>query len=172
MSNRRISRRTVLGSVSAASLTPALAVVHPDSGLVRDTMPSLLPAFVTDLALADARSPAANQQHFDVAGGRIDGPRLRGIVQSGRLECDFDATGHLLGIDARLLLRTDQGRVLLLRDHGMHALTAAPQRAFTSRPELLAPEGDVTVLAAVLVGRWSVGRRAADGARLTAFEVR
>lgn len=178
MAQPRITRRSVLGSVGAATLSPALvAPVDSHAGLVADAFPDGAqpagrPAFVVQLRIGSRQcTDGSGGGHWaPILGGEITGPQLRGQVQAGRVDWQVHPAGDSVELTTRASVLTHDGRLLELRDRGIcpvsgsHEVCTSPQLLELSPDGLAAPQP-------LLVGRLDTNNQAAGALRLLAFEV-
>lgn len=169
MRNRRITRRTVLGSVSAASLAPVLPLDSHMEPSDRSS-PTVVRAFSLQLDVT-TQVTTRDALQFRVLGGQVAGAHVQGIVQSGQVSCRLDAQGAVLALEAQVLVQRHDGELVLLRDQSARP-AAQPAALLPSRPELLHSLTQAALLPALLVGRWDLGAAAQGRLQLLAFEVR
>lgn len=177
----RITRRSVLGSVGAVSLSPALtahALTGPvDAALQPDDSPPVrsVPAFDAHLVVGPARRSAADPASgwAPVTGGEVTGSVLRGVVLPGRVEWHVDHASQCVEIRARFsVLRADGVRVEV-RDRAVYPSAVAPGAVvgLCTAPELLDAATEQPVSPMLLVGRLDASGFDAGRVSLRAFRV-
>lgn len=174
MAGTHISRRSMLGSVGAASLTPVLLKASENSFSPTPSLtdaaalPHASPVFVAQLRVTVLATDAAIKQ-VAITGGELQGPSLEGVVQGGRIEWQPQATG--LAVVVRFAVRRADGTLVELCERGLQAdcadVTAAARLSTVSQP---APEDD-SALPALRVGRLDLTGLQQGMVRLLAFEV-
>src|SRR5688500_7470756 len=117
MARARISRRSLLGSVGAASLAPGLLSPTPsEARLAQDSAgaPQLQPAFAAELALGVPALDGAvpQQMRAEIQGGSVTGRLLRGTVQHGTVGWRSDPVAALTEVTARFTVLREDGRLV------------------------------------------------------------
>jgi hypothetical protein len=170
MASARITRRAMLGSAGAASLSPVLPASAPDS-----QAPHTRLAFAADVSVGAAEIVAGQpgRRWSAVLGGNIHGPLLSGAVQGGRIDWHVDALSQSVEISARFGVLGRDGRLLEIRDRAVFpgsSLPASMTRIVTA-PLLLEAAETVPAAPALLVGRLDASQFARGVVHLDAFEV-
>lgn len=120
-----MNRRELIGAVGAASLLPAaFAAPAPQQ---------VLPAFEASLRLGSARNGVGNHQWSEIVAGKLQGKRLAGRVQSGRLDWFVDPCSGAVEVALACSVLRDDGSTVELRDRSAIA-TAADRAALPGHP--------------------------------------
>jgi hypothetical protein len=176
MPKMRITRRAVLGSVGASlSATLAAPARASLSNSGDPGLPQARRAFAARLEVARTeQTSGARVQHWaNILGGAIDGPRLNGVVQGGRVDWCTDLAGESVEVTTTFIVRCEDGRMIEVRDRGFYPVSGAAtaSAAICTAPELVEPAGQAPVAPAVLVGRLDASGLGQGVVRLVAFEV-
>lgn len=170
MANARITRRAVLGSAGAASLSPVISVSASDA-----LAPHARLAFAARISVgaAEAVESSPGRQWSAVLGGEIHGPLVSGAVQGGRIDWHVDARSQTVEITARFGVLSRDGRLLEIRDRAVFPGAIAPASAsvIATAPMLVEQADEVPARPALLVGRLDASRFADGVVQLDAFEV-
>lgn len=162
-----MTRRTLLGSMGAATMFPRLA-----AGVNATAPRAAMPAMQIGVRVGEPRNGLHGRRHAEVLAGLVHGSLMQGAVQSGHLEWLVDpASGAVeVALDMRLL-RAD-GALLRLRDRSVHAdaavladvpgILTAPQLFDSTGAALLAPARLAARLDASGLGRGVIWLRAFD----------
>jgi hypothetical protein len=138
-------------------------------------LPQARRAFAARLEVGKPKqtSGARVQGWATILGGAIDGPRLSGVVQGGRFDWSTDPAGESVEVTATFIVRSDDGRMIEVRDRGVYPVSAAvtASAAICTSPELVQPAGEAPVSPAVLIGRLDASHLNQGVVRLLAFEV-
>lgn len=171
MAGARISRRSVLGTVSAASLAPML----PQPAAARllpagEVHPRAAPAFHAELEVAAASVAVPGERVARITGGRVAGRLLSGQVEGGSIWWRDHPAGQ--EVTARFAVRTGEGWRLEVVERGFLG-AAQPGRAATlsTSTELLAPDSGLPESPSLLVGRLDLGRLGEGTVSLSTYEV-
>jgi hypothetical protein len=176
MASVRISRRSVLGSVGAASLAPGLLSPTPSQARLRaeevEGVPGIEPAFAADLALGPItpQQGAPSQLWAVIQGGTVTGRLLRGAIQHGRIEWRRDPVAGLVEVTTRFTVLREDGRLVEVQDRGVGPASgeASANVAVCTAPVLM--EAGHPAPAALLVGRLDPTNVATGVLSLHAFE--
>jgi len=173
MSGTRVSRRAMLGSVGAASLSPVLQASVPDiSGLRASPDPPLARlAFTATLQTDEIHESPCGARDAAIIGGSLQGHRLSGTVQAGRIQWSAPSAEAMVEVRTHVLVMRQDGTLVEVHDRGLMPAGADPgQASISTRPELTGEreEQDVPVL---LVGRLDASEVLRGVLRLQAFEV-
>jgi hypothetical protein len=172
MTTDRITRRTLLGSVGAVSLAPAL---HAEIGSSSDNPRAAAPsphataAFTLHLETGEAQAVAGSTDCWsaEVRGGRVTGLQLHGEVESGRIDFALDAEAGVVRASTRLIIRTPSGAHVELQDVAERTGRAKLQQ-LCGRCELM--HGGVQ-RPALLVGRMDASALRSGKLSMSVFEV-
>lgn len=175
MAGTRISRRSMLGTVGAASLAPALLQAsasasgtdpRPDPA----SLPHASPLFVARLQVGACATDGAIS-HAPITGGELHGHALQGVVQGGRIEWQRQASG--LAVAVRFAVRRADGTLAEISERGLQAdcCDIAGAGSISTVAEAPGPDSDSPATPALRVGRLDVTRLSQGVARLLAFEV-
>jgi hypothetical protein len=176
MASARISRRSVLGSVGAASLTPGLLSPETAQASLRADQiidaPGVRPAFAAELALGAiiAQQGAPSQLWAAIQGGSVTGRLLCGAVQQGRIQWRSDPAAGLLEVTTSFTVLRDDGTLVEVQDRGVAPASGETPAAVAicTAPVLL--QGGLPAPAALLVGRLDPANVATGVLRLHVFE--
>jgi hypothetical protein len=127
-------------------------------------------------------TPAGRRRVDTVAGGRFAGPRVRGIIRAGGMDCLLVRTDGSVRPDVRLVLCTEEGEEILMQYEGIrHGAPDVMRRLAAGEPVAdteyylrttprfeTASERLAWLNHVVAVG---VGRRLPEGAEYTVFEI-
>lgn len=170
MANARITRRAVLGTAGAASLSTVLAASASDA-----LAPHARPAFAARISVGAAEMVVSSpgRRWSAVLGGEIHGPLVSGAVQGGRIDWHIDARSQAVEITARFGVLGSDGRLLEIRDRAIFPGVMAPASvsAIATAPMLVEQADEVPATPALLVGRLDASRFADGVVLLDAFEV-
>jgi len=171
MSGTRVSRRAMLGSVGAASLSPVLQASVSGVSASLD-LPFARPAFAATLQTAEVHESAGGSRSASIIGGSIQGRRLSGAVQSGHIHWSASSGGSAVEVTTRLLVARPDGSLVEVHDRGVMPpdTDAARHAAIPTRTELagVREEEGVPLL---LVGRLDASGLGKRVLKLQAFEV-
>jgi hypothetical protein len=178
MASARITRRAVLGSAGAASLSPMLAASArgaPGDESPHAPQPRSRAAFAAEISVG-AAEPVAGSAHrrwAAVLGGEIAGPALSGAVQGGRIDWSIDEHGQTVELTARFGVLCPDGRLFELRDRAVYQGVQPPAHSavIVTAPQLLEAAAEVPAAPALLVGRLDASQFRNGTVRLLAFEV-
>lgn len=164
----RITRRSALGSISAAGMFPAFASAIT-AGASRRTEPALQ----VTLRIGQPQSGSAAWRHALIHGGTVAGALMRGSVQSGRIEWLVDPASGAVEAVANVLVLREDGVLVELRDRTVHAGRDAPADVpgLSTAPQLFDESGQSLQLPA-LVGRLDASALPLGLLTLRAFEQR
>src|SRR5262245_47223122 len=130
-----VTRRTLLGSVGAAAMFPAL-------GSAFRTLPAGAPrpALEASLLVGEPQTGPGGRRTAAVRGGRVTGHLLQGVVQSGQLEWLVDPASGAVELAARVQVRRADGELVELHDRTAHAAedSFAAQPGWPTAPRLIA----------------------------------
>lgn len=178
MGQKRFSRRSVLGSVGAASVVPTIpggSAVASATALPIDNGVQIAPAFVATLNVGRQIRNDASPRHFSapVLGGEVTGPLLTGSVQPGRIEWIIDEASNTVELIASYAVLRADGALIQVRDRSMHAVAAAPAASADIRtaPELHADSAHVELQPSVLVGMLDASGFTEGRVSLRAFRI-
>jgi hypothetical protein len=171
MEQTRFSRRTVLGSVGAVSVAPALPGDGDESARLSVHTE---PAFAGTIFVGPQQR-GTSQAHFSAAilGGEVSGPLLQGQVLPGRIEWTIDAGSQTMQLSASYAVRCADGSLVQVRDRSVQGAAAAPAAGKSLRtvPELHA-DGELGGLSgSVLVGVLDASGFSAGQVMLRVFRV-
>ena len=127
-------------------------------------------------------TPTGRRRVDTVAGGRFEGPRLRGIVRAGGMDCLLERADGSVRPDVRLVLCSEDGDEILMQYEGIrHGPADVMRRLAAGEPVAdadyylrttprfeTASERLAWLNRVVAVG---VGRRLPKGAEYTVFEI-
>jgi len=127
-------------------------------------------------------TPSGRRRVDMVAGGRFQGPRLRGVVLAGGNDCLLERADGSVRPDVRLVLRTDEGEDSLMTYEGIrHGAPEVMRRLAAGEPVsdseyYLRTTARFETASARLawlnkVVAVGVGKRLAKGAEYTIFEI-
>jgi hypothetical protein len=177
MASSLITRRSLLGSAGAASLTPVL-LNDTDTCTgqpLQPAAPKAAPAFTARIAVgAGSRiSFQPGLRHASILGGEITGPLLNGTVQGGNVQWHIDAANGQVEIAARLVVLRSDGVLLELRDIARYPADSLPSAtaSIATTPVLMETAGELPATPALLVGRLDASQFANGVVLLHAFEV-
>lgn len=170
MTGTRVSRRSVLGSVGAASLSPALLQASISESALH---PLALPAFQARIEVGQPTGTDGNSHWAPVTGGVIRGQRLAGRVQGGRIDWRTGAGGGPVEVTACFQVLCEDGRLVEVQDRGLQAaeMDAPAGTVMTTTPELSGDVGEWCARPALLVGRMDTSQLGKGVLKLHAFEV-
>lgn len=171
MAGTRMSRRSMLGTVSAASVSPVLEARAPAAEVPSGTsghLPHLQPAFAVRLDVRPATAGEGDRS-LRITGGVASGPGLSGSVQGGSILWNRQPDGSVEVITQFSVQRAD-GACVEVFDRGVQPQEAAG-RPIGTVPVLRQPAADIAVPHALMVGRLDASRQQAGVVQLTAFEV-
>lgn len=170
MANARITRRAVLGSAGAASLSPVFSASTDDALAPRARL-----AFSARISVGAAETVASSpgRRWSAVIGGEIHGPLVSGAVQGGRIDWHVDARSQTVEITARFGVLGRDGRLLEIRDRAVFPGVVPPASVpvISTAPMLVEQADEVPATPALLVGRLDASRFADGVVQLDAFEV-
>lgn len=166
MMDAGMTRRTLLGSVGAATMFPQLA-----AGVSRIAPPAALPAMQIAMRVDEPRHGLQGRRHAVVLAGRVEGSLVQGTVQSGRLEWLADPLTGAVDIAIDLQLLRADGRLLQLRDRSVPADGAAVGApGVATAPQLFDSAGSAWLAPAQLAGRLDASGLARGVIWLRAFD--
>jgi len=171
MSGTRVSRRAMLGSVGAASLSPVLQASIPDLSASLD-LPLARPAFTAALQTAEMQESASGSRSASIIGGSMQGRRLSGNVRSGRIQWSAPALGSPVEVTTHLLVARPDGSLVEVLNRGVVPADSdvSCHPAISTRIELAGnEEGPGAPL--LLVGRLDASGLGKGVLKLQAFEV-
>jgi hypothetical protein len=178
MGQKRFSRRSVLGSVGAASVVPTItggSAVASATALPFDNGVQVAPAFVATLNVGRQIRNDASPRHFSapILGGEVTGVLLSGLIQPGRIEWTIDAASNTVELIASYAVLRADGALIQVKDRCVHAVAAAPAASAGIRtaPELLADSAHVELPPSVLVGMLDASGFADGRVSLRAFRI-
>src|SRR5688572_11898785 len=124
MARARISRRSLLGSVGAASLAPGLLTPMPSEARLAQHPagePGVQPAFAAELVLGvlAPEGEVPQQLRAVIHGGSVTGRLLRGTVQHGTVGWRSDPVAGLTEVTARFTVLREDGRLVEVQDRGV-----------------------------------------------------
>jgi hypothetical protein len=124
----RLSRRSLLGSVGAASISPALPALARDSAAPAAEFPATTPAFEGRLLLGPQKRLTQFPARYAAAvlGGEFSGTVLAGVVQTGRVEWTVDADSQSMQISAQYAVLRQDGELVEVRDRSVHPRAVKP----------------------------------------------
>lgn len=167
--DQQLTRRTLLGSVGAATIASSLPT---QAGVGREGVPALRRAFVAEVKTAPVSigKQSGLVRHMWVTGGVVRGSLLEGQIQSGRLEWQMAAGQSGVELLAEFVVRRADGSTVEVRDRALGTVTneGAELSLLASRPELRDALGASPV---TLVGRMDASACMAGTVRLNAFMV-
>jgi hypothetical protein len=170
MASARITRRALLGSAGAASLSPVLPV-PAGAGL----SPHARLAFAARLRVGKAQAVAGHpgRQWTAVLAGEIGGPLVSGAVQAGRIDWNVDEASRSVEVTAQFAVLCGDGRLLQIRDRAVFAGVTPPSRmpCVATAPQVVDQAGELAATPALLVGRLDASGFARGVVQLDAFEV-
>lgn len=171
MAGPRVSRRSVLGTVGAASLAPVLP--RPASARLGEgtagVPPAAVPAFHAELTLSGTASLQSAGMAL-IAGGRVAGRLLAGEVEAGQLQWHRHPAG--LEVALAVAVRCADGRRVELVGRGVLADADLRRRpVLNTNAELLALDGGLPACPTLLVGRLDLGRLGEGATSLLTYEV-
>jgi hypothetical protein len=162
-----MTRRTLLGSVAAATLLPRLA-----AGVTSPSPDTATPAMQVSMRLGEPLVGMHGWRRAVVLAGLVQGSLMQGKVQSGQLQWLVDPASGAVEIAIDMLLVRADGAMIQLRDRSAPAV-AAPSAAWPGLPTApalfdaagmqLSPVGLAGRLDASALGRGLVWLRAFDG---------
>jgi hypothetical protein len=171
MEQTRFSRRTVLGSVGAASIAPTLP--GDDDECARVAVHTE-PAF-TGTILVGPQLRGTSPTHFSAAilGGEVSGPLLQGQVLPGRIEWTIDAGSQTMQLSASYAVRCADGLLVQVRDRSVHGGAAAPAagKGLRTAPELHTDGEHGGLAGSLLVGVLDASGFSAGQVMLRVFRV-
>lgn len=171
MAGTRMSRRSMLGSVSAASFSPVLSAGSPNAAeraAEPRQAPHLQPAFSVRLDVTPATA-GEGDRCLRIVGGQASGPGLSGPVQGGSIVWTGQSDGSVKVTTRFAVLRADGSSVEVV-DRGIQPHPASGTPIGTT-PVLSLPGADFAVPQALMVGRLDASGQAAGVVQLVAFEV-
>lgn len=176
MTGARVSRRSLLGSVGAVSLSPALEASIGDLSSFKATAPdslSTVPAFVARLEIGALNIIDSQSRWAQITGGRVHGRRLDGTAQGGRVEWRSRDGGTMLEVSTQVLVKCTDGRLAEIHDRGLVAAdeTGCATAIISTIPELQGTREDGPGTPLMLVGRLDASRISDGILDLHAFEV-
>ena len=165
--NAGMTRRTLLGSISAAGLFPSFATATTAAA-----SHAAVPALEIGLRIGQPQSGLAGWRHAAIHGGSVAGALMQGRVQSGRLEWLVDPASGAVAVVARVQMRRDDGVLVELCDRTTHAgADGSDFPGLTTAPQLLDAAG-ASLPHPVLAGRLDASGFARGVVTLRAFEQR
>lgn len=174
MAGTHMTRRSMLGTVAAASLAPVLparADLHAGPGASGAQLPRARPAFIGRLQVSGM--PGASTTPFvAITGGTLRGGSLAGTVRAGQIQWQLQPEGSF-EVVVRFDLHCADGELLQVHERGLiPAGTAITQcAAINATAEVLGADGLPSARASLLVGRIDTTQLHAGVMRLLAFEV-
>ncbi len=179
MRDVRVTRRSVLGSVGAVSVSSSLTAqaVGADAGafLSATAPPRTAPAFDAVLKVGRAQRSAAGATlaSAPILGGEIAGPLLSGEVLPGLVEWRIDAPSQSMEVCARFSVRREDGVMVEVRDRAVIPAATAPAAAagLCTAPELLDAASEMPASPELLVGRLDATRFGSGVVVLRAFRI-
>lgn len=174
MAGTRISRRSMLGTVGAASLVPVLLKASdgpPAGSAPPDALPHAAPAYLARFRVSPIAPHAAQPRAVAIIGGTVEGTRLSGVVESGSVEWQQYCDG--MAVTAHYSVRRADGSVVEVRERGMQSACTGIHGAsgMSLVSELSGPDVETCALPALRVGRLDTTRLHQGEIRLLAFEV-
>lgn len=170
MASARITRRSVLGSAGAASLSPVFSAGKQDA-----LSPYARLAFAARISVGAAEDVAGypGRQWCAVLGGEIHGALLQGAVQGGRIDWCRDTASNTVEITARFGVLARDGRLLEIRDRAIFPGNQQPamRSPLATAPQVVEQADEIPATPALLVGRLDVSRFTRGVVQLDAFEV-
>jgi hypothetical protein len=172
MSGMRLSRRSLLGSVGAASITPALPAVARDGTASLPGLPQTEPAFEGTLLTGPQKRMAAGQYSAAIVGGVFTGPLLAGTVHSGRIDWRIDAASEAMHVTASYAVLRQDGVLVQVKDRSVHpqAIRPAMSTRLRTAPEIISDGGEQEP-APLLVGLLDASGFSSGQVSLRAFRV-
>lgn len=164
-----MSRRSMLGTVGAASLAPVLLKAGAPAAQVTD--PELRPAFSGTLIVGAPQRVEARLHSATITGGSLDGSRLTGAVQGGRIQwLAREDGGHEMSLHFEVRCR--DGRLVEVSERAILAagIDPASRCAVTATIEPISIEARAGE-AALLAGRLDATEIERGEVKLLAFEV-
>lgn len=171
MAGTRISRRSMLGTVGAATLAPVLVNAGARAVPATAGSPEVQPAFSGNLTVGTIERDGAVLRAASIAGGTLHGSRLAGAVHGGRIEWLPRADGSH-EVQLRFHVQCADGHQTEVFQRTVLAPGADPQGCWpvNAVTESLADDG-APAAAALLVGRLDATRLQQGLLTLLAFEV-
>jgi len=155
MPRLQFSRRSLLGSVGAASIAPALPAAVCDPAMQSADLPVAQPAFEGRLLTGPQQKISQSPARYtaSILGGEFKGTLLAGAVQSGRIEWTVDQDSQAMHISAHYAVLRPDGQLVEVRDRSAHpqALRPASITRLHTAPEIVAG-GEQQDFAPLLVG--------------------
>lgn len=171
MAGTRVSRRSMLGTVGAAALAPALVQASPGRPLNGAPLPHASPLFAAQLEVAALVREVAGA-HVAITGGTLRGRALAGVVvQGGHIQWQPQVRG--MAVTVRFGVRLADGSLVEVCERGLLAdcndITDAA--VISTVPEPPGPDSEAPASPALRVGRLDATRLQQGMVRLVAFEV-
>lgn len=170
----QLSRRSLLGSVGAASIAPALPAAVGDPALQSPDLPQARPAFEGRLLTGPQQRISQSPARYSAAilGGDLTGPLLAGAVQSGRIEWTVDPESQAMHISAHYSVLRLDGQLVEVRDRSVHpqAIRPASITRLNTAPEIISSGGQQET-ASLLVGMLDASGFSSGQVTLRVFRV-
>lgn len=177
MASSLITRRSLLGTAGAASLSPVLLKDTNDctGQQLASAVPHAVPAFTArvEVGAASRVGTQPGLHHASIHGGEITGPLLNGKVQGGRVQWHVDAALGQVEITACFAVLRADGVLLEVRDCARYPADSLPAATgpIATAPVLMETAGELPATPALLVGRLDASQFAKGVVLLHAFEV-
>ena len=174
MAGTHMTRRSMLGTVGAASLAPVLPVhanLHAGPGTPDAGLPCARAAFIGRLQVS-AMPSASTTQAVAITGGTLRGRSLAGTVKAGQIQWQPQPEGGV-ELVVHFDLHCADGELLQVHERGLiPAGTDITQgAAINATAEVLGADGLPCARSSLLVGRIDTTQLHAGVVRLQAFEV-
>ncbi len=150
--NNDFSRRKFLRTTGGIAMTAgAAAVAMANSAQAAEAgnaaantqaaaPPPLEFAMTVTADIADAiplgKSPLGERRIIPITGGKVEGPKLKGIIMPGGEDAQFDRADGVTVFEARYWLKTDDGAVIKVVNRALRDKTY-----LRTQPEFEAPAG-------------------------------
>lgn len=173
MTGTRVSRRSMLGSVGAASLAPTLLQASVPDRADQALSPRTSPAFVAHVQVGALTRLQDGSCWAPVTGGSVGGRRLTGRVQGGRIDWPVPSPGVPGEVTARLQVTCDDGRRVELHDRGLQpaGAHASGHVLINTTPQVVEEAGEWVARPALLVGRLDLAQLGKGILKWRVFEV-
>lgn len=145
-----MTRRTLLGTVAAATMFPQLA-----GGVNSRVSRATQPAIEIALRTGEPHAGVHGWRRAVVLAGLLRGSLMQGTVKSGRLEWLVDPASGAVEVALDMLLLRADGRLIQLRDRSARAVAASPDEfpGVPTAPELFDAAAMAPLAVAQLAGR-------------------